>query len=228
MDEMGMSGSHACIPKLIEIAESEANSGYIRLKAVEALGRLKATAATHLLVHFLDARQVWRWEYAAELRVAAAQAYSRIDPVVAMEKIAAGGIDRKELVLAPTDPEGSVSVIRQRRYARLKLSKNLTFSHDESPRKFQARRAGIESRRRNWRRRSPPGAGLSAGSEIDVRRSLDQGAGNRTRRAPFPRWRLSLWIWIWKTARGFAAFCWTLEGCLNWRVPEIGLVAAAA
>jgi len=68
-----------------------------------------------------------RWEYAAELRVAAAQAYSRIDPVVAMEKVAAGGIDRKELVLAPTDPEGSVSVIRQRRYARLKLSKNLTF-----------------------------------------------------------------------------------------------------
>ena len=127
MDEMGMSGSHECIPKLIEIAESEANSGYIRLKAVEALGRLKATAATHLLVHFLDARQVWRWEYAAELRVAAAQAYSRIDPVVAMEKIAAGGIDRRELVLAPTDPEGSVSVIRQRRYARLKLSKNLTF-----------------------------------------------------------------------------------------------------
>jgi hypothetical protein len=127
MDEMGMSGSHECIPKLIEVAESEANSGYIRLKAVEALGRLKATAATNMLVHFLDARQVWRWEYAAELRVAAAQAYSRIDPVVAMEKIAAGGIDRKELVLAPTDPEGSVSVIRQRRYARLKLSKNLTF-----------------------------------------------------------------------------------------------------
>jgi hypothetical protein len=127
MDEMGMSGSHECIPKLMEIAASEANSGYIRLKAVEALGRLKATAATNLLVHFLDARQVWRWEYAAELRVAAAQAYSRIDPVVAMAKIAAGGIDRKELVLAPTDPEDSVSVIRQRRYARLKLSRNLTF-----------------------------------------------------------------------------------------------------
>ncbi len=127
MDEMGMSGSHECIPKLMEIAGSEANSGYIRLKAVEALGRLKATAASNLLVHFLDARQVWRWVYAAELRVAAAQAYSRIDPVVAMEKIAAGGIDRKDLVLAPTDPEGSVSVIRQRRYARLKLSKNLTF-----------------------------------------------------------------------------------------------------
>ena len=127
MDEMGMSGSPECIPKLMEIASSEANSGYIRLKAVEALGRLKATAASGLLQHFLDARQVWRWQFAGELRVAAAQAYSRIDPVVALEKIAASGIDRKELVLEPTDPEPNVSVIRQRRYARLKLSRNVNF-----------------------------------------------------------------------------------------------------
>jgi hypothetical protein len=127
MDEMGMSGSPDCISKLIDIAQSEANSGYIRLKAVEALGRLKAAAASQLLQHFLDARQVWRWQYASELRVAAAQAYSRIDPVVAMDKLAASGIDRKELVLEPTDPEQNVSVIRQRRYARLKLSRNVTF-----------------------------------------------------------------------------------------------------
>jgi hypothetical protein len=127
MDEMGMSGSPECISKLIEIAQSEGNSGYIRLKAVEALGRLKAAAASPLLQHFLDARQVWRWQYAGELRVAAAQAYSRIDPVVALEKLSASGIDRKELVLEPTDPEQNVSVIRQRRYARLKLSRNVTF-----------------------------------------------------------------------------------------------------
>jgi len=127
MDEMGMSGSPECIPKLIEVASSEANSGYIRLKAVEALGRLKATAASGLLQHFLDARQVWRWQFAGELRVAAAQAYSRIDPVVALERIAASGIDRRELVLEPTDPDPNVSVIRQRRYARLKLSRNVIF-----------------------------------------------------------------------------------------------------
>jgi hypothetical protein len=127
MDEMGMSGRPDCIPKLLEIAESEANSGYIRLKAVEALGRLKAAAASTLLQHFLDARQVWRWQYASELRVAAAQAYSRIDPVVAMERLSASGIDRRELVLEPTDPDPNVSVIRQRRYARLKLSRSVTF-----------------------------------------------------------------------------------------------------
>ncbi len=127
MDEMGMSGSPECIPKLLEVASSEANSGYIRLKAVEALGRLKATAASGLLQHFLDAKQVWRWQFAGELRVAAAQAYSRIDPVVALEKISASGIDRKELLLEPTDPDPNVSVIRQRRYSRLKLSRNVIF-----------------------------------------------------------------------------------------------------
>jgi hypothetical protein len=42
-----------------------------------------------------------------------------------MEKMAASGIDRKELTLEPTDPEPNASVIRQRRYARLKLSRNL-------------------------------------------------------------------------------------------------------
>jgi hypothetical protein len=40
-----------------------------------------------------------------------------------MEKIAASGLDRRELVLEPVDPEANTAVIRQRRYARLKLSK---------------------------------------------------------------------------------------------------------
>ena len=42
-----------------------------------------------------------------------------------MQVVAASGIDRRELALEPTDPEGNASVIRQRRYARLKLSRNL-------------------------------------------------------------------------------------------------------
>jgi hypothetical protein len=167
MDEMGMSGSPDCIPKLIEIAQSEANSGYIRLKAVEALGRLKAAAASPLLQHFLDARQVWRWQYAGELRVAAAQAYSRIDPVVALEKLSSGGIDRKELVLEPTDPEPNVSVIRQRRYARLKLSRSVTFM--------------TTNLRENFKLVVPE---LNLGGvEIDARCTHDQGAGNRARSA---------------------------------------------
>jgi hypothetical protein len=125
IDEMGMSGEGACIPKLIELVQNDGTPGFTRIKAVEALGRLRASGASALLQHILDTRQVWRWVYPNELRIAAAQALIRVDAAVGMEKVAASGIDRKELTLEPTDPEPNASVIRQRRYARLKLSRNL-------------------------------------------------------------------------------------------------------
>jgi hypothetical protein len=125
IDEMGMSGEASCIPKLIELAHNDETPGFTRIKAVEALGRLRASGASAMLQHILDARQVWRWVYPNELRIAAAQALIRVDPSVGMEKVAASGIDRKELTLEPSDPEANASVIRQRRYARLKLSRNL-------------------------------------------------------------------------------------------------------
>jgi hypothetical protein len=128
LDEVSMTGSPDSIPQLLDLASSDGISGYIRLKAIEALGRLRASAANPTLQTILEARQVWRWQYPSELRVAAAQALLRIDPMVAMGKIAAAGFDKKDLVLEPIDPETSSSVIRQRRYARLKLSRNLTLT----------------------------------------------------------------------------------------------------
>jgi hypothetical protein len=125
IDEMGMSGQSSCIPKLIELVQTDDTPGFTRVKAVEALGRLRASASSALLQHILDTRQVWRWVYPNELRIAAAQALLRVDKAVGMEKVAASGLDKKELTLEPTDPEPNASVIRQRRYARLKLSRNL-------------------------------------------------------------------------------------------------------
>jgi hypothetical protein len=125
IDEMGLSGQSSCIPKLIELVGNDATPGFTRLKAVEAIGRLRASGASTLLQHILQAKQVWRWVYPNELRIAAAQALLRVDAAVGMEKVASSGIDRKELTLEPTDPEPNASVIRQRRYARLKLSRNL-------------------------------------------------------------------------------------------------------
>jgi hypothetical protein len=125
IDEMGMSGQAGCIPKLIELVQNDETPGFTRVKAIEALGRLRASGSSALFQHILDTRQVWRWVYPNELRIAAAQALLRVDPSVGMEKVAASGIDRKELTLEPTDPEAGASVIRQRRYARVKLSRNL-------------------------------------------------------------------------------------------------------
>jgi hypothetical protein len=125
IDEMGMSGQHECIPKLVELAQNDHTPPFHRLKALEALGRLRATAASPTLQHIMDARQVWRWVYPSELRIAAAQSLMRLDPTMALEKLNASGLERKDLALEPTDPEPNSSVMRQRRYARLKLSRNL-------------------------------------------------------------------------------------------------------
>ena len=125
LDEMGMSGRTECIPLLLDLIRDDAAPGFTRIKAIEAAGRLRASAASGMLQLFLESKQVWRWSYHTELRIAAAQALQKVEPALAIEKIMASGLDRKELVLEPTDPELNVSVTRQRRYARLKLTRHV-------------------------------------------------------------------------------------------------------
>jgi len=126
IDEMGMSGRTECIPLLLDLIRDDTTPGFTRIKAIEAAGRLRASAASAMLQVILEAKQVWRWAYHTELRIAAAQALQKVEPTLAIEKIMASGLDRKELVLEPTDPEPNASVTRQRRYARLKLSKHVS------------------------------------------------------------------------------------------------------
>jgi hypothetical protein len=125
LDEMGMSGRTECIPLLLDLIRDDTTPGFTRIKAIEAAGRLRASGASAMLQVFLESKQVWRWAYHTELRIAAAQALQKVEPALAIEKIMASGLDRKELVLEPTDPEPNVSVTRQRRYARLKLTKHV-------------------------------------------------------------------------------------------------------
>jgi hypothetical protein len=126
LDEMGMSGHPDCIAKLMEVAENDDSEGFCRVKAIEALGRLRANGSSIFLQHVMDARQLWRWTYPEELRIASAQSLMRIDARMAMEKLSPSGLDRKDLILEPSDVEPNAPVIRQRRYARVRLSKNLT------------------------------------------------------------------------------------------------------
>ena len=125
IDEMGMSGRPECITKLMQLVDGDQTPGFARVKAVEALGRLRATRAGNSLERILDAKQLWRWTYPSELRIAAAQTLILINPPLGTQKMTNCGIDHKDLALGPTDPEPNASVIRQRRYARLKLSRNV-------------------------------------------------------------------------------------------------------
>ncbi len=128
IDEMGMTGRPECIPMLVRLVDDEETPGFARVKAVEALGRLRASGASGSLQRILEARQLWRWSYPSELRIAAAQAFLLIDPPVATQKLASSGLDRRDLALEPSDPEPNPSIIRQRRYARLKLSQSIVMT----------------------------------------------------------------------------------------------------
>ncbi len=128
IDEMGMSGRSECIPKLVGLVDDDQTPGFARVKAVEALGRLRATPSSRSLQRILEAKQLWRWSYPSELRIAAAQALCLIDPPVGTQKLETSSIDHKDLALEPSDPEANASVIRQRRYARLKLSHNVVMT----------------------------------------------------------------------------------------------------
>jgi len=65
-----------CIEKVVELTQDETTPGFTRIKAIEAVGRLRASAASAALQHILEAKQVWRWTYPTELRIAAAQAFA--------------------------------------------------------------------------------------------------------------------------------------------------------
>jgi hypothetical protein len=125
IDEMGMSGRPECILKLLQLVDDDQTPGFARVKAIEALGRLRATRAGQSLERILDAKQLWRWTYPSELRIAAAQGLILINPPLGTQKVTSCGIGHEDLALAPSDPEPNASVIRQRRYARLKLSRNV-------------------------------------------------------------------------------------------------------
>ena len=128
IDEMGMSGRPECVAMLMRLVDDDQTPGFARVKAIEALGRLRATPASRSLQRMIDAKQLWRWSYPSELRIAASQALCLIDPPVGTQKLESSGINHEDLALEPSDPEANASVIRQRRYARLKLSHNVVMT----------------------------------------------------------------------------------------------------
>jgi len=126
IDELGMSGDQAAVPYLIQLAGGEVPqlaAPYLRLKAIEALGRLRNPQAVPILRRLVEAKRGWSWQHPRELRLVAAQALAKIDPPWAMSDLAATGLTAEELALSPPlDPEPSTGWSRARRYPRLMLA----------------------------------------------------------------------------------------------------------
>ena len=126
IDEIGMSGELAADIRLLRIAEGDLPRGstdYLRLKAIEALGRLRTTKAEAVLRKVAEAKKAWRWTNPSELRLVAAQALEKIDPEWARHFIPQSDLSVAELAIEILDRDPNSSAIRQRRYPRLRLER---------------------------------------------------------------------------------------------------------
>jgi hypothetical protein len=124
VDEIGMSGEQSANMHFLRIAESDVpkgESGYLQLKAIEALGRLRTVAAEAALRKIAEARKAFRWAHPSELRLVAAQAMEKIDPDWVRSFVPRSGLSAAEFSIEPLDPDPNSSAIRQRRYQRLRL-----------------------------------------------------------------------------------------------------------
>jgi hypothetical protein len=135
IDEIGMSGEPSAADRLLRIASGDLpahkniSPDFLRLKAIEALGRLTVSSAAEMLCEIAESKKLWRWVHHSELRLAAFQALSRISPPWAREFFPRSGFTQEDLDLAPINGSNSASPnspnsrrFRQRRYPRVQLT----------------------------------------------------------------------------------------------------------
>jgi len=124
LDEIGMCGDASTADKLLQVAQRKIlpeSSDYVRVKAIEALGRMRAPSAIGPLRNFVEGRKAFGWMYPEELRMAAAQALLNLDPEWMQKFLPRSGLDAQALSLAPLDPVPERDVARHRRYRRMQL-----------------------------------------------------------------------------------------------------------
>jgi hypothetical protein len=128
IDEIGMSGDLTAAPPLLAMAkpgESVSRSPFVQLKAIESLGRLKDAEAVTLLREIVETKKTFGWVHHRELRIAAAQSLSKVDPRYSAQILSDSGIEAAELAIAPLDTAPACPWVRQRRYDRMVLSRTV-------------------------------------------------------------------------------------------------------
>ncbi len=128
LDEMGMSGDSEIVSRLMQLAESEGHepgADFLRLKAIEALGRLRATSASPLLQRIIQQRHNWLRTSVDELRIAALQSLAKIDSSVAQTMLPHAALEDWQVSFPALDAVADSQWYRQRRYQRLRIEPSL-------------------------------------------------------------------------------------------------------
>ena len=126
IDEIGVAADRDALGKLLTIADGDLPEGaspYLRVKAIEALGRIQAPEAVSTLKRILETKKMFGWLHPQELRIAAFQALEKLEPEWALAFLPKSGIEREDLTLAPLTIPPVTKFVRQRRHTRVRLHK---------------------------------------------------------------------------------------------------------
>jgi len=129
IDEIGVTGDREALGRLLTIVDGDLPTGggpYLQVKSIEALGRIHAPESTTTLKRIVEAKKMFGWAHAQELRIAALQALLGLEPNWARDFAAKSGIDPEDLALAPLDILANSKFVRQRRHTRVRLHKPVT------------------------------------------------------------------------------------------------------
>ncbi|HLB91098.1 MAG TPA: PilZ domain-containing protein, partial [Terriglobales bacterium] len=129
IDEIGMSQDRSASSSLIALATAGENQNrppFVQLKAVESLGRLREIEAVPVLRTIVEDKKLFGYSQHRELRIAAIQALSKIDPRYGTQALADSGLEAGELAIAPLDSGPGCPWVRQRRYERIILPRTLS------------------------------------------------------------------------------------------------------
>ena len=129
VDEAGMTEDREALGRLLTLADGDLPVGaapYLRVKAVEALGRVKAAESTNALKRILEAKKIFGWVQPQELRIAALQALEKLDPEWVKEYLPKSGIEQDDLKLAPLEVPHNSKFVRHRRHTRVRLQKTIS------------------------------------------------------------------------------------------------------
>ena len=129
IDEIGMSQDRSASASLIALAasgEAQARSPFVQVKAIESLGRLKEADAVPALRSIVEDRKFLGHSQHRELRIAAIQSLSKIDPRYGTQAMAESGIATGEIAVMPLDSAPGCPWVRQRRYERILLPRPLS------------------------------------------------------------------------------------------------------
>ena len=129
VDEAGMTEDREALGRLLTLADGDVPAGaapYLRVKAIEALGRLRAPESANALKRILEARKLFGWAHPQEMRIAAVQALEKLEPEWVKQFLPASGIEPEDLRLAPLDVPPSPKFVRNRRHTRVRLQKPIS------------------------------------------------------------------------------------------------------